>query len=143
VSDTMDRMTKLQKARELAEHLRAWRDDRSMHADALRVTPAPRYDEVFSQGAEWLDALAGEPMRPFEGVLAPNVLMGIERLREALPLPAHHPLTVDQVFDAAIARIKADRPKELCARIEAMQAQEQTYLRTIAHLAARLQEEAK
>jgi len=31
--------------------------------------PAPRYDEVFEQGQEWLDALAGEPINPERGRL--------------------------------------------------------------------------
>ena len=39
------------------------------------VTPAPRYDDVFSAGTEWLDVLAGEPVEPTAGELtvAPGV----------------------------------------------------------------------
>ena len=31
--------------------------------------PAPRYDEVFAKGQEWLDSLAGESVQPSRGVL--------------------------------------------------------------------------
>ena len=33
------------------------------------VSPAPRYDELFSAGTEWLDVLAGEPVEDIEGEL--------------------------------------------------------------------------
>lgn len=33
------------------------------------ATPAPRYDEVFAAGTDWLDSLAGEPVRPQSGEL--------------------------------------------------------------------------
>lgn len=33
------------------------------------ATPPPRYDEVFVAGTNWLDSLAGEPLRPQKGEL--------------------------------------------------------------------------
>lgn len=47
----------------LAERLRSPR-----HAHS--PTPAPRYDEVFAAGAEWLDSIAGEAVSPSRGDLA-------------------------------------------------------------------------
>jgi hypothetical protein len=31
--------------------------------------PAPRYDDVFDKGQEWLDGLAGQPIEPVRGRL--------------------------------------------------------------------------
>lgn len=41
----------------------------------VAVSPAPRYDELFLAGSQWLDALAGEPVENVEGTLtvAPDV----------------------------------------------------------------------
>jgi hypothetical protein len=65
------RQKKLQRAKAaLAERLKAWREERGEEAATFKVEPAPRYDDVFSAGAEWLDSLAGEPLAPSDGVLA-------------------------------------------------------------------------
>lgn len=34
-----------------------------------KLSPAPRYDDVFIQGQEWLDSLAGEPIQQSKGEL--------------------------------------------------------------------------
>jgi glycosyltransferase involved in cell wall biosynthesis len=33
------------------------------------ANPPPRYDDVFAAGSEWLESLAGEPVRPLQGTL--------------------------------------------------------------------------
>jgi hypothetical protein len=35
----------------------------------VTVSPAPRYDELFLAGTEWLDASAGDPVEAVEGEL--------------------------------------------------------------------------
>jgi hypothetical protein len=49
----------------LKQRLAKKRASRSAHP----VSPAPRYDEVYFRGLEWLDSLAGEPIEPSEGRL--------------------------------------------------------------------------
>ncbi|MFW6102005.1 MAG: hypothetical protein ACOC90_11525 [Bacteroidota bacterium] len=41
-----------------------------------KITPSPpRYDEIFYQGLQWLDSLAGEPTKPIKGelIISPEV----------------------------------------------------------------------
>lgn len=45
------------------------RERLSQRTPLQRVAPAPRYDEVFAAGTDWLDSLAGEPVRPQDGEL--------------------------------------------------------------------------
>ena len=35
-------------------------------AEAISASPQPRYDDVYAEGQEWLDALAGEAIEPGE-----------------------------------------------------------------------------
>ena len=63
---------KEQKRRQQAlEGLRAKLKDASTarKSRALAPQPAPRYDEVFLKGQQWLDDLAGEPLREGRGEL--------------------------------------------------------------------------
>ncbi|MBW1803742.1 MAG: hypothetical protein JRJ85_23790 [Deltaproteobacteria bacterium] len=48
----------VEKHQELREREKAWRD----------FTP-PRYDEIYFEGVEWVETLAGEPLGPEEGML--------------------------------------------------------------------------
>jgi hypothetical protein len=60
-----------QRARaDAAQALKARVHERLRKRTATRsATPAPRYDEVFLAGTDWLDSLAGESIRPQKGEL--------------------------------------------------------------------------
>jgi hypothetical protein len=55
--------------------------------DLAPPDPAPRYDEVFEQGQEWLDGLAGEPVQAERGQLrfADNVWRSAARREPGIP----------------------------------------------------------
>lgn len=50
-------------------------------------SPAPRYDEVYFRGLEWLDSLAGEPIEPVEGRLSFSDEIWHSRARREPELP--------------------------------------------------------
>ena len=52
----------------LKANVRAGLRERAL-ARRAPVLPAPRYDELFAAGTEWLDAMAGEPVEPVQGEL--------------------------------------------------------------------------
>jgi hypothetical protein len=45
------------------------RERLSQRTPQRATAPAPRYDEIFAAGTNWLDSLAGEPVRPQQGEL--------------------------------------------------------------------------
>ena len=85
-----DPMTKAQRRRrtavikELKSQVRKRLDARRKIREAR---PAPRYDEVFEAGTNWLDSLAGEPIRPVEGEMTidPNVWKSPHRTEPDVP----------------------------------------------------------
>jgi hypothetical protein len=55
--------------------------------DLTPPDPAPRYDEVFEKGQEWLDSLAGEPVQAERGQLqfSDNVWRSAARREPGIP----------------------------------------------------------
>lgn len=60
------------KKKQFSEGIRALQDEQKVRASRSErlVNPvkSPRYDNVYQQGVEWLDALAGERLQPGEKV---------------------------------------------------------------------------
>jgi len=54
---------------DLKAQVRAKLDARAATARAVVSVPPPRYDDVYADGQQWLDSLAGEPIESSEGEL--------------------------------------------------------------------------
>jgi hypothetical protein len=57
------------KQNQIRQHIQLRLVEEKKRRAMKKLSPAPRYDDIFLQGQEWLDSLAGEPIQQSKGEL--------------------------------------------------------------------------